>query len=199
MVFAIRPSYNDGNDTPVKCFGIISSILLSVALFPQYIEIYRHKEVIGISITFMVVDLLGGVFSDLSLAFKDEFDIIASISGSLVVVLDGVVIIAAAILNPRAARRRRRLAALDIQETAISTITGTHTAITPTVSATQTVSSSTDVMVGSRPEWDISLASVSGEEDGKKSVVHDEGERGDAEEKSTEGVTVAREEKSQWL
>jgi len=110
-----------------------------------------------------------------------------------------VVIIAAAILNPRAARRRRRLAALDIQETAISTITGTHTAITPTVSATQTVSSSTDVMVGSRPEWDISLASVSGEEDGKKSVVRDEGERGDAEEKSTEGVTVAREEKSQWL
>jgi len=86
MVFAIRPSYNDGNDTPVKSFGIISSILLSVALFPQYIEIYRHKEVIGISITFMVVDLLGGVFSDLSLAFKDEFDIIASISYSLVVV-----------------------------------------------------------------------------------------------------------------
>lgn len=40
----------------------------------------------GISITFMIVDLLGGVFSDLSLAFKEDFDIIASIAYTLVVV-----------------------------------------------------------------------------------------------------------------
>lgn len=34
----------------------------------------------------MSVDLLGGVFNDLSLAFKDEFDIVAGVTYSLVVV-----------------------------------------------------------------------------------------------------------------
>ena len=53
---------------------------------PQYYEIYKYKEVIGISILFMVVDMSGGVFSDLSLAFKDSFDVVAGISYSLVVV-----------------------------------------------------------------------------------------------------------------
>lgn len=53
---------------------------------PQYIEIWKYKEVLGISVLFMVVDLMGGVFSDLSLAFKAEFDVIAGITYSLVVV-----------------------------------------------------------------------------------------------------------------
>ena len=62
---------------------------LTCALFPfspQYYEIYKHKEVIGISIIFMFVDFLGGVFNDLSLAFKDHFDVIPAITYSLVVV-----------------------------------------------------------------------------------------------------------------
>ena len=53
---------------------------------PQYYEIYKHREVVGISITFMLIDLLGGVFSDLSLAFKAPFDVIAAITYSLVIV-----------------------------------------------------------------------------------------------------------------
>ena len=53
---------------------------------PQYWEIYKFKEVIGISVLFMLVDMLGGVFSDLSLAFKDSFDVVAGVAYSLVVV-----------------------------------------------------------------------------------------------------------------
>lgn len=53
---------------------------------PQYYEIWKHGEVIGISLTFMVVDLLGGLFSDLSLAFKKDLDVIAAITYSIVVV-----------------------------------------------------------------------------------------------------------------
>lgn len=40
----------------------------------------------GISVLFMTIDLLGGVFSDLSLAFKTKFDVIAGVTYSLVVV-----------------------------------------------------------------------------------------------------------------
>lgn len=53
---------------------------------PQYYEIWKYGEVKGISIPFMAIDLMGGVFSDLSLAFKPQFDVIAGVAYSLVVV-----------------------------------------------------------------------------------------------------------------
>ncbi|KAJ6614143.1 PQ loop repeat-domain-containing protein, partial [Mycena sp. CBHHK59/15] len=111
LVCAVRPAHRAGTAAgarAVQFYGVFSSVLISLALLPQYAEIWRHREVVGISIAFMVVDMLGGVFSDLSLAFKDEFDIIAGITYTLVVVLDGVVVIAALILNPRAEKRRRQ-------------------------------------------------------------------------------------------
>jgi hypothetical protein len=47
---------------------------------PQYWEIYRLKEVVGISLIFMAVDIAGGLFSLLSLIFREEFDIAACVS-----------------------------------------------------------------------------------------------------------------------
>jgi hypothetical protein len=48
----------------VQFFGIFSSVIISLALLPQYLEIYRHKQVIGISILFMIIDMMGGRFSN---------------------------------------------------------------------------------------------------------------------------------------
>lgn len=53
---------------------------------PQFIEIYRHKEVRGISLLFMAVDIGGGIFSVLSLLFKTEFDGLAAASYIAVIV-----------------------------------------------------------------------------------------------------------------
>ncbi|KAF7794277.1 hypothetical protein EIP86_005410 [Pleurotus ostreatoroseus] len=86
MVFAVRPAFNAGNIRPVQFFGIFSSVMISLALFPQYYEIYRRREVVGISIMFMFIDMMGGVFSVLSLVFKTEFDVIAGVTYGLVVV-----------------------------------------------------------------------------------------------------------------
>ena len=61
-------------------------LTVSLSCRPQYYEIYKYKEVIGISLLFMTVDALGGVFNDLSLAFKGDFDVVAGITYSLVVV-----------------------------------------------------------------------------------------------------------------
>ena len=66
-----------------------NSFTLTCAFFllsPQYYEIYKYKEVIGISILFMTVDLLGGVFNVLSLVFKGKFDVLAGTTYALVVV-----------------------------------------------------------------------------------------------------------------
>lgn len=66
--------------------GIMASVLLSIALLPQFWEIYKLKEVTGVSKTFLVIDIVGGVFNNLSLAFKEKFDVVASISYTLVIV-----------------------------------------------------------------------------------------------------------------
>lgn len=83
MVFAIRPSMNQ---RAITFFGVFASVLISVGLFPQYWEIFKRREVIGISIPFMIIDILGGLFSDLSLVFREEFDVIAAVAYTLVIV-----------------------------------------------------------------------------------------------------------------
>ncbi|KAF8151079.1 PQ loop repeat-domain-containing protein [Mycena galopus ATCC 62051] len=146
MVFAMRPAYAAGSEAGARgtqFLGIFSAVLISLALLPQYAEIWQHREVMGISMIFMVVDMLGGVFSDLSLAFKDRFDIIAGITYSLVVILDGFVILAALILNPRAKQRRQRETSRSMEAaethmadtTARSSTTAGNRVVTPCQSA----------------------------------------------------------------
>ncbi|KAJ3998904.1 PQ loop repeat-domain-containing protein, partial [Lentinula boryana] len=112
MVYALRSPYDHGNkpaESAISFFGIMSTVVITGALVPQYYQIYKYKEVVGLSIPCMTIDLLGGVFSDLSLIFRPgSFNVLAGITYSLVVVTDGVVIIAAVILNPRARKARRR-------------------------------------------------------------------------------------------
>jgi len=85
----------------VRFIGILSSTLISTALLPQYYEIYKHRAVLGISLPFMFIDLLGGVFSILSLVFKRHIDVLAAVAYALVVVMDGLVLVLAMLLNPR--------------------------------------------------------------------------------------------------
>jgi len=46
---------------------------------PQYWEIYKLKQVVGISMTFMAIDIAGGLFSVLSLIFREDFDVTAAV------------------------------------------------------------------------------------------------------------------------
>ena len=87
LVFTIKTRTGpSGTHGPTTVIGIIASVLLSVALLPQYWEIYKLKEVTGVSITFLLIDILGGVFNNLSLVFKEKFDVVASLTYTLVIV-----------------------------------------------------------------------------------------------------------------
>jgi len=112
MVFGIRAAARTHggqlNHAGVQFFGVTSAVLISAGLIPQYFEIYRLGRVVGVSYTFMVIDTFGGVFSLLSLAFKETWDVTASITYILVIVLDSVVLLLAMILNPLARRREAR-------------------------------------------------------------------------------------------
>jgi hypothetical protein len=116
--FAIRPAYRHGHDSAVESFGIVSAVIIAVALLPQYYAIYEHKAVVGISTSFMLVDMLGGVFNDLSLLFRPgRFDIVAGVTYSLVVVMDGAVLVAALILNPRHAKKLKQANGIELKAT----------------------------------------------------------------------------------
>jgi hypothetical protein len=47
---------------------------------PQYWEIYRLGEVVGVSMLFMAIDILGGIFSLLSLIYRPKLDVAAAVS-----------------------------------------------------------------------------------------------------------------------
>jgi hypothetical protein len=63
MVFAVRPAFNAGSEAATRAaqfLGLFSGVLLSLGLLPQYIEIWRRREVVGISLLLLVLDMLGG-------------------------------------------------------------------------------------------------------------------------------------------
>ncbi|PVG04684.1 hypothetical protein CPB86DRAFT_803460 [Serendipita vermifera] len=99
MTFAARAAVKHGEYAFLRFFGVFSGVLICLALIPQFIEIYRIKQVQGISLTFMAVDISGGVFSILSLVFKKEMDWIAAVTYLGVVVLDSAIVVLAFILN----------------------------------------------------------------------------------------------------
>lgn len=86
LVVVIKARNRSNTHGPTSVIGIIATVLLSIGLLPQYWEIYKFKEVVGVSMTFLLIDILGGVFNNLSLAFKEKFDAVASLSFTLVIV-----------------------------------------------------------------------------------------------------------------
>lgn len=73
---------------PFGPWAVVSSVKICcpsgscwrLVIRPQYWEIYKYREVIGISILFMAIDILGGVFSFLSLLFRKDLDIAGFVS-----------------------------------------------------------------------------------------------------------------------
>lgn len=71
---------------------------------------------IGLSLIFLAIDLLGGLVSCLSLIFEPSFDVVTSISYAGLVVLEIGIFVLAAILNPRLKKRQRKEALQDSEE-----------------------------------------------------------------------------------
>ncbi|KAK7024880.1 PQ loop repeat-domain-containing protein [Favolaschia claudopus] len=113
LIFSLRPAYNAGNKAAydaTQFFGIFSSVMIGVGLIPQFIEIWRRREVIGLSMTLLWLDVFGGICMDLSLIFQGQFDVVSGIIYTLIVVLELSVLACALVLNPRAEKRRQRQA-----------------------------------------------------------------------------------------
>ncbi|KAN0064318.1 hypothetical protein ACQY0O_002510 [Thecaphora frezii] len=109
--FLCKLGEHRGTPAGTKTMGIAGAVLIVVGLLPQYYEIWKFKEVRGISFVFLAIDCMGGVFSLLSLVFKEHFDGIAAANYLGIVVLELGIFALICILNPRARKRREREAA----------------------------------------------------------------------------------------
>ncbi|KAJ7314425.1 PQ loop repeat-domain-containing protein, partial [Mycena albidolilacea] len=111
LVFGLRLLFDAGSAPArhaTQFLGVFGSVLIGLGLVPQFVEIWRRREVVGISKLLLALDMLGGVCMDLSLAFKDRFNVVTGITYTLIVVLESGLVIAMLILNPRAEKRRQR-------------------------------------------------------------------------------------------
>ncbi|KAF9508166.1 hypothetical protein BS47DRAFT_1417660 [Hydnum rufescens UP504] len=136
----------------LRFFGVFSVVLIVIGLIPQYIEIWRLGEVIGISMVFMALDIAGGVFSLLSLVFRRQFDAVASATYICVIVMDGIVVICALVLNPRSRRRRREAA---LRASTPSTITTTISASAEGASRARETGSGMTIRIPEKKSEDV--------------------------------------------
>ncbi|KAH7099263.1 hypothetical protein BKA62DRAFT_621625 [Auriculariales sp. MPI-PUGE-AT-0066] len=106
FVFACRAGERHGTSAGTTFFGVLAAVMILGGFAPQYYEIWKFKEVFGLSLLFIFIDMMGALTSCLALVFEPEFDILASVSYGGLVILEIGIFLAAAILNPRAKRRR---------------------------------------------------------------------------------------------
>ncbi|KZV64817.1 hypothetical protein PENSPDRAFT_155926 [Peniophora sp. CONT] len=74
LVYAVRTPYERGEDGAKRAtqfFGIISSIMIAAGLLPQYYDIYKRREVVGLSLLFISVDMAGGMCRNYLIARAD--------------------------------------------------------------------------------------------------------------------------------
>ncbi|WVR05229.1 hypothetical protein IAU60_002241 [Kwoniella sp. DSM 27419] len=99
-----------GNLIPVEVYGYLSTALCVLGLIPQYYEICLRREVVGLSTTFVIVDLMGAAFYIAALFCRPKLDraglAMYALTGGLVL---GIALLAL-ILNPIKARRDQVMA-----------------------------------------------------------------------------------------
>ncbi|SJX65238.1 uncharacterized protein SRS1_16063 [Sporisorium reilianum f. sp. reilianum] len=105
--FLCKLGESRGTSAGTKTMGIVGAALIVLGLVPQFYEIWRYREVKGISLLFLAIDCSGGVFSLLSLVFKESFDGIAAANYIGIVVLELGIFACYLVLNPKAARKRQ--------------------------------------------------------------------------------------------
>ncbi|KAJ2297814.1 hypothetical protein IWW55_004669 [Coemansia sp. RSA 2706] len=81
----------DHRDSAVTFLGVLPAIFIAVGFFPEFYVCIKEQSV-EMSNFFIMLDILGGVFSTISLAFDHTFDYVASITYLIVVLLDIVLV-----------------------------------------------------------------------------------------------------------
>ncbi|KAF9540283.1 hypothetical protein EC957_004442 [Mortierella hygrophila] len=91
-VYATRAGVKNNVKGTIEAAGIIPILLLVLGFIPQYFDIYRDRSVVGVSMAFISADAAGAIFSIISLIFRSEFDLLATLNYCAVLVCDLIVV-----------------------------------------------------------------------------------------------------------
>ncbi|KAJ1675274.1 hypothetical protein EV182_001588, partial [Spiromyces aspiralis] len=91
IYYALKAPLDNGNNRIKTAMGVLPAVFIALGFFPQYYVSIKSRSV-EMSNFFIALDISGGVFSTLSLAFGYEFDYVASITYLVVVLLDLVLL-----------------------------------------------------------------------------------------------------------
>ncbi|KAF2104489.1 hypothetical protein NA57DRAFT_70693 [Rhizodiscina lignyota] len=89
LIFGLRIPYKHGVSWPIDMLSIIATVMLAIGLLPPYWEIYKCKgRVVGLSMRFLTIDILGALFSLLALAVQKTWDMLGGISYIVALLLE---------------------------------------------------------------------------------------------------------------
>ncbi|KAJ2883337.1 hypothetical protein FB639_002198 [Coemansia asiatica] len=88
---AIEVAIDRDQNRAVEFMGVLPAVLIALGFFPEFYVCIKEQSV-EMSNVFIAFDIMGGVFSTISLAFDRSFDYIASITYLIVVLLDLVLV-----------------------------------------------------------------------------------------------------------
>ncbi|KAF9998362.1 hypothetical protein BGZ80_006647 [Entomortierella chlamydospora] len=91
-IYATRAGVDHNVKGTIDAAGILPVVLLGVGFFPQYVDIFRLRSVVGVSMVFIAGDAAGSVFSLISLAFREKFDLLAAMNYIIVFVCDMIIV-----------------------------------------------------------------------------------------------------------
>ncbi|KAG0048683.1 hypothetical protein BGZ83_006398 [Gryganskiella cystojenkinii] len=92
-VFATRAGLDHDVKGTIEAAGILPIVLLAMGFMPQYVDIYRDRSVVGVSMPFIAADAAGACFSLISLAFRETFDLLAAMNYVVVLICDVIVVV----------------------------------------------------------------------------------------------------------
>ncbi|KAG0227408.1 hypothetical protein BGW42_002963 [Actinomortierella wolfii] len=91
--FATKAGLDHQVKGTIEAAGILPVVLLGIGFFPQYFDIYRDRYVVSVSMPFIFADATGAIFSILSLVFREEFDLLATLNYVMVLICDLIIVV----------------------------------------------------------------------------------------------------------
>lgn len=76
LIFALRIGASRGVTWPLTLVAVLAALLLALGVLEQYLAIYRHRSVAGISFLFCGIDALGDLTSIIAVIFEPQVNIV---------------------------------------------------------------------------------------------------------------------------
>lgn len=76
LVFTLRHGVSRGVDWPLTLMAVLAALFLALGVMEQYIDIWRHRGVRGISFVFCGIDAMGDLTSIISVIFQPSLNVL---------------------------------------------------------------------------------------------------------------------------